>query len=198
MNIFRLYLDALISPVSFFDSLLKNDGEKPYAPGIIIMIASIFSIVISVLVISSYRGTSAKSILSTFGVVLPLLAFLSLVFKTSLFHFFAGLWGGKGNVKVLTLLLIYSFIPFSLLLPASLIFKSTGFSGIFILSFVIILGYSYKMEVIAISSVYKVKRSRAFVIFLMPLLIQILFFLILILGFLSFVVGIFLKGLSIL
>lgn len=197
MGFSALFLAALSSPRRFFQSLMEGKRAPNYTPAVIAMLGSILAATTGLLLVLAARGGTGRTLFSILGLAFPLLTLLFLVFKSSIFHLFTSLWGTPGSVGRLVLCLLYSFLPFALLLPVALLLRAAGMEGLFLLAFVAVMIYSYSMEVAALTAVYGLSRGRALALFLLPLLVQVTFILVIFLGFLSVFTGLFLKGMGV-
>lgn len=198
MGCFSLFLTALVDPVAFFTDRVTRRGQTATGTGtgagLAALLVGVLSAVLAGILISGERGETARRLFSGFGTTFVFLMLLSLVFKGALFHLFSGMWGKRGSGGDLLRFLLFSWLPFLFLLPAALLLKMAGLEGLYTLVFMGVLGYSYKMEVSALQVVYGLPGGRAVLVFLIPLLFQLVFVFVFLLGFISTVAGLLLRG----
>lgn len=191
MQAISLFLAALGSPAVFFSSLQwRNAGGSRPAAGLLALLSGTLSLVLGTVLAADGRFTA----FSGFSTALVFLFLFSLLLKGALLHFFASLWGSRGKAGDLLLALPYTWLPFLLLLPAALVLRAAGMLSLYPLVFLGVLGYSYCMEVGALKAVYRLKTGRAVLVFLVPILLQLVFVFIFVLGLVSALAGMLLEG----
>jgi hypothetical protein len=199
VGVTRCFLQALVAPELLFRRLSGTGEDAPGgAPALFALVGGMLSFALAWLVVAGASGGGGRTLFSMMGIALPVLAALLLVFKAGIFHLFAGLWGCPGGVRGLLLGLMFSFLPFAILLPAALLLRGLGLEGFFFLFFLAALVWGYRLEVLALAAAYDLPRGRAFALFLLPFAVQALVILVLLLGVFSAVTGIFLSGFGLL
>jgi len=196
MRSFSLFLSTLLEPYTSFAEMKTGKGGPAAGTGsgLLALLAGVLSLLLAGILIVEERGATARKLFSGFGTTLIFLALLSLVFKGALFHLFASIWGKRGRAEDLLRFMLFSYLPFIFLVPAAAFLSAAGLGGLYALVFLAALGYSYKMEVSALRAVYGLPTRRAVLVFLVPLLLQLLFLFIFLLGVLSTIAGLLLGG----
>jgi hypothetical protein len=191
MGVLTLFLAALAAPAGFFVSPhWKNPAGSLPAAGLSALLAGTLSLVLGTVI----AGGGRLAAFSGFSTALVFLFLLTLLLKGALLHLLASLWGSRGKAGMLLQALPFSWLPFLLLLPAALIFRAAGMLSLYPLVFLGVLGYSYCMEVGAVKAVYGLSTGRAVLVFLVPILFQLVFLFVFLLGLVSALVGMLLEG----
>lgn len=189
MKAVDILLATLTAPRSLAAGLVAGSVGGALAPAFFALAGGVLSATLGLLVVTEASGSSGRTIFSTLGALLPLVALFIVAFKTALVHLFAGLWGQKGDVRPLWVAMLYSFAPWFLLLPLALLLRAGGVPGLFFAAFLAVTVLGWRVELAALAAVYRLAPARAFALFLLPLALGAVFVLLVFLALASLVAG---------
>jgi hypothetical protein len=182
MKAAEILAESILAPKNLASMVAQRKEAGLVAPSFFAMAGGVLSALLGTMVIQGAEGASGRAIFSTLGVALPILSLFVVLCKLALIHVFAGLWGQRGDVRALWVGLSFSWAPFLLLLPISLLLRATGLSGFFALALMILMVMGWRIEVLAIEAVYRLTRGRAIALFVLPLILTLMLVLIVLLG----------------
>ncbi|MDR2733304.1 MAG: hypothetical protein LBC99_01520 [Spirochaetota bacterium] len=188
MKTLDIYLAALIAPQRFFGTLAEH---KPgmHTPAFFALIGGAISLTLAFLVHFGAHGESGRALFSTLAVLLPLALLFLLACKLAFVHCIATLWGQSGDPGLYWIGQSLAFVPWFLLLPLALLLRVSGLSGFFALGFCVIMGFAWRIELIALGAVYGLRAGRAFLLSILPFALGFAFAVLALLAFVSLVGG---------
>jgi len=189
MKIADLYLAALISPRRLSEELAGRKIGGVLTPAFFAFAGGLVSAVMAFLILGGARGESGRALFSTLAIFVPIAALFILMLKLALVHLFASLWGLFGDIRLFWVSQALSFVPFFLLLPLTVLLCAIGLSGFFPLALIALWALAWRIELAAMSAVYKVNLSKAFALSILPLALAFVFVVLALLAFAALVGG---------
>jgi len=186
----------IFSPARLASLVVARRESGMAAPAFFSLAGGVLSLLLGLMVVQGASGASARALFSTLGFLLPLLGLFVLLCKVAMVHVFAGLWGQRGDVRSLWVGLSFSWAPFLLLLPFSLVLRVTGLSGLYALALLAVMGMGWRIEVLIIKEVYRLATGRAVALFVLPLVLTLALVLAVLLALAALVSSLVLAGLG--
>ena len=181
-NYSALFYDLAIHPGR---GLNRAKEHKPWIFLVAVVILSEISIATgATLFVSSFSGVGRIAFFSGLLLVIIVLTFFWII-NVGILHFFAEVWGKRGRVIDLFITLGLAMFPFVFVSPLSLIVEGLGRGRIFFQSIftIALLLWCFFLVLSAIREVYSSSSFEALLILLMPILLFMVIFIFLPLGF---------------
>jgi hypothetical protein len=167
----EIFLNLITRPEETIYNISRRD--LGYSGFLILLVASISIVAGHTLFSGATAGIILYSL--TWGLLLKLilLGFI-LFFIAALYHYFAGVFGGRGDGVKLFKALPYSFIPYCFVAPITLILKAfADGTKLFLptIAFLLLLFWMAFLQLKIINYFYGLSPNNALIVFILPWII---------------------------